>query len=304
MRIVTLALAATLAACLPAQAQTAPLSGTLAKIKDAKKITLGIRENIPPFSYFDDNQKVIGFSVDICMRIVDAVKKEIGEPNLEVAMAPVTSSSRIPLIVNGSVDLECGTTTNNADRQKQVTFSNTFFLSAVRLISKKSSGVKKVADLKGKSVSTVAGSTTVPLLIKANTDLGLGANIIGARDTAEGFLLLETDRAAAFAMDDVQLAIMAALSRDPSAYALGDENLNNPEPYGIILRRDDPAFKALVNRVTAELFKSPEMATLYDKWFTKPTPPRGINYNFPMPAALKKAYANPSDSPDPATYAK
>lgn len=303
MRLRYVALAAALLLAPPAQAQ-APLSGTLAKVKETKKITLGIRENIPPFSYFDDQQKVIGFSVDICMKIVDAVKKELGEPNLEVAMAPVTSSSRIPLMVNGSIDLECGTTTNNAERQKQVTFSNTFFLSAVRLLSKKSAGVKSIKDLKGKSVSTVAGSTTVPLLIKANNDLGLGMNINGARDTAEGFLLLETDRVAAFAMDDVQLAIMAALSKDPPAYVIGEENLNNPEPYGIMLRRDDPAFKALVNRATGDLFRSPEMAALYDKWFVKPTPPRGVVYNFPMTPAMKKAFASPSDDPDPAHYAK
>lgn len=296
-----LAAAAALLVCLPAQAQ---LSGTLAKIKEARKITLGIRENIPPFSYLDDHQKVVGFSIDICMKIVEAVKRELGEPDLEIATAPVTSSSRIPLMVNGSIDLECGTTTNNVERQKQVAFSNTFFLSASKLMAKKSSGVRLVRDLKGKAVSTVSGSTTVPLLIRANNDLGLGLNIIGARDTAEGFLLLETDRAAAFAMDDVQLAIMAALSRDPAAYAIGEENLNDPEPYGIMLRRDDPAFKAVVDRATGELFRSPEMAALYARWFTEPTPPKGTNYSFPMPPLLKKAFANPSDAADPGHYVK
>lgn len=286
----------------PALAQD--LAGTLQNVKATNKITLGIRENIPPFSYLDDQQKVIGFSVDICMKIVEAVKQRLNAPDLQVAMLPVTSSSRLPLMTNGSIDLECGTTTNNADRQKQVTFSNTFFLSASRFVWKKSDGIKSSADLKGKSVSSVAGSTTIPLLIRLNAVPGLGINILSARDTAEGFLLLETGRAAAFAMDDVQLAIMAALSKDPAGYAISDETLNNAEPYGIMLRRDDPAFKDLVNRATADLFRSPGMQALYDKWFTQPTPPRGVNYNFPMPATLKKAYAEPSDSPDPAVYAR
>ena len=307
MRLLPVALVFLALAVSSASAQTAasdaPLTGTLAKVKERNRIVLGIRENIPPFSYLDDNQKVIGFSVDICMRIVDAVKQRLKLPGLEVEYAPVTSSSRLPLMTNGSVDLECGTTTNNADRQKQVAFSNTFFLSASRYLWRKSDGFTSSADLKGKNVSSVAGSTTIPLLMRANAR-GLALTVLSARDTAEGFLLLETGRAAAFAMDDVQLAIMAALSRDPKGYVLSDEALNDAEPYGIMLRRDDPDFKALVNQVTGDLFRSPQMQALYDRWFTQPTPPRGVNYNFPMPDTLRKAYAQPSDSPDPAVYAR
>jgi len=279
------------------------LTGTLKKIKDNNRLVLGVRDTAPPFSYIDQNQKVVGFAIDICMTIADAVKRELKMPGLEVGMEFVNSSSRIPLITNGTVDLECGTTTNNADRKKQVAFTNTHFLTATRFVSKKDQHIASLDDLRGKSVASVAGSTNILMLIKANNDRKLGITVIAAKDVPEAFLLVETGRAAAFVMDDVQLSVVAAQSKEPAAYVVSDETLSNPEPYGIMMRKDDPAFKAVVDRATADLYRSPEIQTIYDRWFLKPVPPRGLNYNVPLSPALRWAFAHPSDDSDPAFYA-
>lgn len=285
----------------PAAAQE--LAGTLAKVKASGRITLGIRDSSPPFSYLDDKQKVVGFAVDICMTIVDAVKAKLSMPGLAVETLPVISSSRIPLMINGTIDLECGTTTNNADRQKQVGFTNAHFLTATRMASKKTARITTVDDLKGKPVASVAGSTNVAQLIKVNAERSLGMTIMSAKDVVEGFLLVETDRAVAFVMDDIQLAVLVAQAKDPSLYTISDATLSLPEPYGIMLRRNDPSFKELADRATADLFRSPAIQTVYDRWFTQPIPPRGLNLAFPMPASMRRAFATPTDSPDPAAYA-
>jgi len=283
-------------------AHAAELTGTLKKIKDANKIVLGVRDSGPPFSYIDNNQRYIGYSLDICSHVVDAIKKEIDAPNLRVEMIPVVSSTRIPLVTNGTVDLECGSTTNNADRQKQVTFSNSHFVTASRFASKKANNLRTIDDLKGKSVVSVAGSTNIVQLNKVNTERKLGLSIQAAKDTVEAFLLLETDRAAAFVIDDVQLAVLIALSKDPPAYVVSEEAFGLPDPAGMMMRRDDAPFKAVVNRATADLYTSPAMKGIYDKWFTSPVPPKGINFNFPMPKEVKHAFEHPSDSPDPHAY--
>ncbi|MDP4023509.1 amino acid ABC transporter substrate-binding protein [Methylobacterium sp. NEAU 140] len=300
MRLLPTVFAALLAA---ASAHAAEPTGTLKKIADTNRIVLGVRDASPPFSYLDGTQKVVGFAVDICRVIADAVKRELNKPGLEVAMEFVNSSSRIPLMTNNTIDLECGTTTNNAERQKQVAFANTHFLTATRYVTRKDAGVKRLEDLRGKAVASVAGSTNILMLIKANTERKLDMTVLAAKDVVEGFLLVETGRAAAFVMDDVQLAVLVAQSKDPAAYTISTETLSNPEPYGIMLRRNDPAFKALVERTTADLYRSPEIMTLYDRWFLKPVPPRGLNYNVPLSPDLRWAYANPTDSPDPAVYA-
>lgn len=299
IRLVSLIAALAIAA---GPASAADLTGTLKKIKDSNKIVLGVRDGGPPFSYIDNNQKYVGYTIDICSKIVDAVKKEIDAPDLKVEMNPVTSSSRIPLMGNGTIDLECGSTTNNPERQRQVTFTNAHFVTASRFASKKSQNIKSIDDLKGKSVVSVSGSTNIIQLNKINAERKLGLNIQAAKDTVEAFLLLETDRAAAFVMDDVQLSILIALSKDPAAYTISEEAFGPPEPYGIMLRRNDEPFKAVVDRATADLYRSPEMKAIYDKWFLSPVPPRGINYNFPMPVELKRVFENPTDSPDPAKY--
>ena len=285
----------------PARAQE--LTGTLKKVKDNNRLVLGVRDTATPFSYIDQNQKAVGFAVDICLTIAEAVKRELKMPGLEVRMEFVNSSSRIPLMTNGTIDLECGTTTNNADRQKQVGFTNTHFLTATRFVSKKEQHIDTVEAMRGKPVASVAGSTNILQLIKANTERKLGLTVLAAKDVPEGFLLLETGRAVAFVMDDVQLSVISAQAKEPAAYVISDETLSLPEPYGIMLRKDDPPFKALVDRTTADLYRSPAITAIYDTWFLKPVPPRGLNYNVPLSSALRWAFANPTDSPEPAIYA-
>ncbi len=302
MRLLTPLLALLVALPLAAPARADALTGTLKKIKDSNRLVLGVRDTATPFSYLDQNQKVVGFAVDICLTIAEAVKRELKMPGLEVGMEFVNSSSRIPLMTNGTIDLECGTTTNNAERKKQVDFTNTHFLTATRFVSKKDQHIAGLDDLRGKTVASVAGSTNILMLIKANNERRLGVTVIAAKDVPEAFLMVETGRAAAFVMDDVQLSVIAAQSKDPSAYVVSDETLSNPEPYGIMLRRDDPAFKAVVDRATADLYRSPEILTIYDRWFLKPVPPRGLTYNVPLSSALRWAFAHPTDNPDPAFY--
>jgi glutamate/aspartate transport system substrate-binding protein len=285
------------------QAQAQDLTGTLKKIKDTGTIVIGFRETSPPFSYLDDNHQPIGFAIDICYRIVDAVKQELKLDKLEVKLNPVASNTRIPLMANGTIDLECASTTNNADRQKLVSFTNSHFLTASRFISKKASQLDRIDDLKGKSVASVSGTTNIKQLNEANTARNLGINILAAKDNAEAFLMVETDRAAAYVMDDILLAGDAAGSKDPAAYVISKDAFSKPEPYGIMLRRDDAPFKKLVDDATTALYKSPEVVKLYDKWFRQPIPPKGLNLNLPMSAEQTRLFAKPSDSPDPDAYA-
>jgi glutamate/aspartate transport system substrate-binding protein len=279
------------------------LAGTLKKIKETGSITLGYRESSVPFSYLDDNQKPIGYALDICYAIVDGVKKELNLPKLEVVLTPVSSSTRIPLMANGTIDLECGSTTNNAEREQQVAFTNSHFLTASRFVSKKVNKIADIDGLKGKPVSSTSGTTNIKQLDEANTARKLGITVLPVKDHAEGFLMVETDRAVAFAMDDILLAGLIAGSKDPSAYEISEDAFSLPEPYGIMLRKDDPAFKAVVDKATADLYRSPEGTKLYEKWFLQPIPPKGLVLNVPMSPALKRAFANPSDSPDPTSYA-
>ena len=283
-----------------AQAADAP-GGTLQKIKETGTIALGVRDSSIPFSYLDGQQQPVGFAIDICLKVADAVKKELNLPNLKVEKTPVTSATRIPLMANGTIDLECGSTTNNAERQKQVTFTNTYYLTASVFVAKASAKLKTIDDLKGKTVVSTAGTTNIVQLNKANADRNLGITVVPAKDHAEGMLMVETGRAAAFVMDDVIIAGLIATSKDPSLFAFGDEPFSKPEPYAIMLRKDDPTFKALVDRTTAAIYKT-EGEALYKKWFQTPIPPKNINLNLPMSPALKKAFQVPSDNPDPASY--
>ncbi len=299
MRMVGFALAAALSA---AQANAEELTGTLKNIKDTGAITLGFRDSSIPFSYLDDNQKPIGLAMDICYKIVDAVKKELKLDKLEVKLNPVTSSTRIPLLANGTIDLECGSTTNNAERAKQISFTNTHFLTASKFVSKVSSKINSIDDLKGKSVVSTSGTTNIKQLTEANAARNLGVNIIPAKDHAEAFLMVETDRAVAFVMDDILLASFVAGSKDPKAFVISKDAFSKPEPYGIMLRKDDPAFKKVVDAATAALYTSGEGAKIYDKWLMQKIPPKGLTLNVPMGPELKKEFAKPSDSPDPDLY--
>jgi glutamate/aspartate transport system substrate-binding protein len=283
-----------------AQAQEA---GTLKKIKDTGTITLGVRDTSIPFSYLDDKQSYQGYSIDICMRIVSSVRKQLGMSDLKVVMNPVTSATRIPLMANGTVDLECGSTTNNLERQRQVAFAPTTFITANRLVAKKSANIKTLADMKGKSLVSTSGTSNLKQLVTLNGERNLGINILPAKDHGEAFLMVETGRAVAFGMDDILLASQVATSKNPGDYEITKEALS-VEPYGIMLRKDDPAFKKAVDTAVVNLFKSGEINAIYDKWFMKPIPPKGVNLNWPMSPQLKAAIAKPTDSGDPAAYAE
>jgi len=277
------------------------LTGTLQKIKDSGTITLGHREVSIPFSYYDDKQQVVGYAMDICYKIVDAIKAELKLKKIDIKLNPVTSATRIPLMANGTIDLECGSTTNNLERQKQVWFATTHFVTSNRFVSKKSSNLKTVDDLKGKTVVSTSGTTNIKNATEINVEKKLGMNIIATNDHAEAFLTVETGRAVAFFMDDILLYSLVANSKNPSEWVISRDALT-VEPYGIMLRKDDAAFKKIVNETINGLYKSGEINKIYDKWFLKPVPPKGINLNVPMSAPYKKVVANPTDSGDPKDY--
>jgi glutamate/aspartate transport system substrate-binding protein len=293
----TIVLAAVSAAPAPAQEPT----GTLKKIKDTGAITLGHRESSLPFSYYDDRQQVVGYAMDLCYRIVDAVKKELKLDKLDVRLNPVTSATRIPLMANGTIDLECGSTTNNLERQKQVSFTITHFVTANRFVSKNSANLKTVDDLKGKNVVSTSGTTNIKQITEIGAQKGLNLNILAAKDHAEAFLMVETGRAAAFVMDDILLYSLVAGSKSPKDYVISADALS-VEPYGIMLRRDDAPFKKVVDEAMVATYRGDAINAIYDKWFLKPIPPKGINLEVPMSASFKKVIANPTDSGDPAVY--
>lgn len=302
--VVALSTAATIAATIPATtpATAQPAGGTLAKIQRTSTITLGVRDGSIPFSFLDDRQQYQGYSIDLCMKIVAAVQKKLNAPGIKVVTNPVTAANRIPLMANGTIDLECGSTTNNAERQKQVAFAPTMFVIANRLLTKKSSNIRTLDDLRGKTLVATAGTTTHKQMTMLNAERRLGMTILVGKDHPESFLMLETGRAVAEANDDILLAGQVATARNPDQYVIGSEALS-VEPYGIMLRRGDPAFKAVVDAALTDLYRSDEFPKIYARWFTSPIPPRGINLKFPMSAQLKAAIARPTDSPDPAAYA-
>jgi glutamate/aspartate transport system substrate-binding protein len=276
-------------------------TGTLAKIKRTGQIVLGVRDGSVPFSYLDDKQQYQGYSVDLCLKVVEHLKAQLAMPALKVAYNPVTSANRIPLMANGTIDLECGSTTNNAERQQQVAFAPTMFVISSRLLTKKSSGIRSLADMKGKTLVATAGTTSLKQLTALNAQRGLGMKILTGRDHPESFLMLETGRAVAEANDDILLAAQVASAKTPGEYVIGSEALS-VEPYGIMLRKGDAPLKQAVDAALTRVYQSEEMKRIYDKWFMQPIPPRGVNLKFPMPAALKAVLAKPTDSPDPAAY--
>jgi glutamate/aspartate transport system substrate-binding protein len=289
--------AAAVGVSLPALAQ----EGTLKKIKDSGSITIGHRDASLPFSYYDDKQQPVGYAMDLCRRIVDAVKKELKLPKLETKYQLVTSANRIPLMANGTIDLECGSTTNNLARQKEVSFTITHFVTANRWIAKKSAKIKSLNDLKGKTIVSTAGTTNIKQITEINAQQNLGMNIISANGHPEAFQMVETGRAVAFVMDDILLAGLAAQSRKPKDYEISAQGLS-VEPYGIMLRKDDAAFKKVVDAAMVNTYQSGAINAIYQKWFQKPVPPKNVNLNLPMSAAFKKVVAKPTDSGDPKDY--
>ena len=284
-----------------AGAQAQALDGTLKKIKDSGTITLGIRESSSPFSFLDDEQKPVGYSIDLCMKIVDAVKADLKMSTLNVAMQPVTSATRIPLMANGTIDLECGSTTNNVERQQQVGFVDTTFVTANRFVSKKSANLSKLEDLKGKTLVSTSGTSNLKEVTEINGARNLGINVVPAAEHPAAFAMVETDRAAAFAMDDILLYGLVANAKTPANYVISPEAISI-QPYGIMLRKGDAAFKKVADGAVVAVFKSGEINKIYAKWFLSPIPPKNINLNVPMSEQLKKVIASPTDSGEPAAY--
>jgi len=277
------------------------LAGALEKIRSTGIITVGHRESSIPFSYYDKNDKVVGYGMDLCAIVADAVKARLGMAKLEVKLVPITPSLRIPSILSGKIDLACETMTNNLERQKVVAFSSTFFIAANRFVSKAAAHVRTLDDLKGRTVVSTIGSTNLKQISELNAERNLGLTIIAAKDNFEAFRMVETDRAVAHVMDDVLLYGTVANSASPGDYVVSDEALS-VEPYGIMLPPDDAAFKKVVDDALAATYRSGEINRIYAKWFLSPIPPNGVNLNIPMSAALKGAIEHPTDSGDPETY--
>ncbi len=287
------ALAAVLStsAILPAHAQE---SLTVKKLKDTGSITLGHRESSIPFSYYNDQQQVIGYSQELMLKAVDGVKEQLKLGKLDTKLMPVTSANRITLVQNGTVDIECGSTTNNLERQKQVGFSTTIFVIGTRLMSKKDSGIKDFPDLAGKNVVTTAGTTSERLLRKMNEEKQMKMNIISAKDHGEAFLTLETGRAVAFMMDDALLYGEMAKAKKPGDWIVTG-TAQSKEAYGCMVRKDDPEFKKLIDAALTRAMTSGEAEKIYAKWFMNPIPPKGLNLAMPLSDEMKVLYSAPND---------
>ena len=293
MRLSTLTVLTLLGACGAALAQT---PATLDKIKASGSMTVAYRESSIPFSYLGGEGQPVGFGWEICGKIVEQVKKATGRADLKIATQAVTSQNRIPLLQNGTIDIECGSTTNNSERAKQVAFATNYFYTGTRLLVRTGSPIKSTADLKGKKVVSTTGTTNYQVLRKLNAEQNLGFELIAAKDHAESALLVQQQRADAFGMDDILLYGLRASAQNPAELAVVGEALQ-VEPYAIMLRRDDPAFKKLVDDTLAGLMKSGEFEALYKKWFQSPIPPKGINLNAPMSQELQDNLKALSDKP-------
>jgi glutamate/aspartate transport system substrate-binding protein len=290
-RIALTTLFATTVFSAPAFSQDA---STLKKIKDTGVITIGHRESSIPFSYYDDKQQVIGFSHEIMLKAVDAIKADQKIATLEIKLLPITSANRITLVQNGTVDIECGSTTNNNERQKQVGFSNSIFVIGTKLMTKKDSGIKDFPDLVGKNVVTTAGTTSERLLRKMNDDKKMSMNVISAKDHGESFLTLETGRAVAFMMDDALLYGETAKAKRPADWDVVG-TAQSKEAYGCMMRKDDAAFKKVVDTAIAGLMASGEAEKIYNKWFMNSIPPKGLNLNMPLSDEMKTLFKAPND---------
>lgn len=269
---------------------------TLSRIKSSGAITIGYQETAVPFSYLGDNAAPTGFTWEICQKIVGSVKKTIGRNDIAVKSQPVTGQNRIPLLVNGTIDLQCGSTTNNKERAKQVAFATNTFYTGTRFLVKSSAGIGSITDLKGKTVVSTVGSSNLLVLRRVNKERNLGMEIIAAKDNAEAMLLVQSGQAAAFGMDDILLYGQRAGSRNPGDYAIIGDAIQ-VEPFAIMLRRDDPEFKKLVDDTISGLMKSGEFDAMYKKWFETPIPPKGITLNVPMSQALRDNMKTLSDKP-------
>ena len=289
------------ASLLVTSALAADLTGTLKKIKESGSISLGVRETSVPFNYQDDKQKYLGYSLDLCLKIVDQVRKELALPEIKINMTPTTAATRIPLLANGTTDVQCDGASITVDRQKQVSFSPAVFITGSRLMTKKASNVSKLDDMKGKPIVSMSGTTNIKQITELNAERKLGMNVQSVTEYGEALLMVETGRAVAFAQDDIHLAALIANSKNPADYAISKEALSF-DPYGMMFRRNDPEFKRVVDKAITDVFKSGEIDKIYAKWFQSPIPPKGINLNWPISEYLRAAIANPTDSADPEHY--
>jgi glutamate/aspartate transport system substrate-binding protein len=285
---------AAVAACVCAAAACAHAGDTLSKIRETQSITIAHREASLPFSYLDGNKKPVGYAVDLCLKIADAVRRELKLPQLNIRYLPVTPSTRIPAIVEGQADLECGSTTSNAERRKQVAFTIPHFVAAARMVVRADSGIRNWSDLRDKRVVSTKGTTTVKLLNDRDKVRSLNLKLIEGRDHAESFGMVEKGEAEAFPMDDVLLFGLRANAQNPSGFVVVGDALS-AEPYAIMLRKDDVPFKTLVDREMGRIINEGEVYKLYDKWFKNPIPPKGINMNMPMGHLLRDMLRFPTD---------
>ncbi len=287
------ALVAALAAL---SAGSAAAQSTLERIKERGSISVAYRESSIPFSYLGGDGQPVGFGWEICGKVVEQVKKTLGRADLKISTQAVTSQNRIPLLQNGTIDIECGSTTNNSERAKQVSFATNYFYTGTRFLVRSDSGIKGLTELKGKKVVSTTGTTNFQVLRKLNAEQGVGFELITAKDHAESALLVQQQRAEAFGMDDILLYGLRASAANPAELAVVGEAIQ-VEPYAIMLRKDDPAFKKLVDDTLAGLMKSGEFEALYKKWFQSPIPPKGINLNAPMSQELRENLRALSDKP-------
>jgi glutamate/aspartate transport system substrate-binding protein len=267
---------------------------TLASIRDTQTITIAYREASIPFSYLDDNKKPVGYAIDLCLKVAEAIKRELKLSQLNVKFVPVTPSNRIPTIMESKADLECGSTTNNAERRKQVAFTIPHFVAAARMVVRTDSGIKNWSDLRDKRVVTTKGTTTVKLLNDRDKVRALSLKLVEGRDHAESFSMVEKGQAEAFPMDDVLLFGLRANAQNPNNFTVIGDALS-AEPYAIMLRKDDAAFKAVVDREMGRIVHDGEIYKLYDKWFKNPIPPKGLNMNMPMGHLLRDMLRFPTD---------
>jgi len=280
-----------------APAETQDLGGTLKKVRETGVITIGHRDSSIPLSYLDDKLQPVGFSIELCKHVVEAVKAKLALPNLTVKYNPVTSATRLPLVANGTVDIECGSTANMTSRQTQVGFSYTLFVPQFKWITRTNNDVKSADDLRGKTVAVTAGTNTALFVNKLNNEGKLGMTIMQGKDHAESFLLVETGRAGAWMEDDILIAGFRANAKNPADFKLLDKSYPS-DPYALMIRKDDQQFKSLVDETLAALMRSGEFEKLYTQWFERPIPPRAINIQLPMSDALKRAVKEPNDKPN------
>jgi glutamate/aspartate transport system substrate-binding protein len=261
---------------------------------------LGHRDAAIPFSYLDENQKPIGYSLDICYKIVDHLRKIPGMPTLKIQYQLVNPANRIPLLANGTIDIECGSNTNTAERQKHVAYTPTIFVTAGKFVSKKSSNIKSLDNLRGKILVAVAGTTNLKWISELNREKNLGIDIIQAANHSEAFMMVETGRASAYINDDILLSGLIANSKNPNDFEISNDPLTI-EPYGLMIRKDDPEFKKVVDSAVKHIFER-NIFDIYNTWFNSSIPPKNINLKIPMSSSLKKSITRPTDSFNPLDY--